>query len=332
MIKKIGFIGAGLINQYCHIPSFNEINSVELNSICDENENLLNKVYQKFSFKKKFTNIDDFLNNKELDAIVLTVGREDTLKVIEKIYKKRSVFILCEKPFGQKFNQSQSIINKYKKNSNKTVIGYMKKYEPAFLDLKKIIKSKKYGKLLSCTIKNSMGNSYCNPFNYEKRLDHLKYIKKIKHVKNKVFKNYLNVFCHDYNIILDLLGNNYKIISANLNKIGEGRVNLSINNIPVSIDTNYNNNKEWYEVIKFNFATAEIKISFPPALLINKLAGLEIVDYKKNNKIFYDYNPNWSFRIQAKIFTDYINGKIKNPNNTKNAIFDLKLIEEIWKT
>lgn len=331
MKKKIGFIGAGLINQYCHISSFKEINSIELNSICDENENLLNKVFQKFSFKKKFVNIDDFLNNEELDAIVLTVGKEDTIKVIEKIFKKKLVFILCEKPFGQNFNQSLSILNKYKKNSKRTVIGYMKKYEPAYLDIQKIIKSKKYGDLLSCSIKNSMGNSYCNPFNYEKRLDQLKYINKIRLIKNKDFKNYLNVFCHDYNIILDLLGKNYKVISTNLNKIGEGRVNLSINNIPISIDTSFNNNKKWYETFKFNFISAEIKISFPPALLINKLARLEIIDYKKNTKIFYEYNPNWSFRIQAKIFTDYINGKIKNPSNIKNAIFDLKLIEEVWK-
>ena len=34
--------------------------------------------------------------------------------------------------------------------------------------------------------------------------------------------------------------------------------NLSTNDIPISLDTSYNNDKEWYEVFKFNFSNAEV--------------------------------------------------------------------------
>ena len=54
------------------------------------------------------------------------------------------------------------------------------------------------------------------------------------------------------------------------------------NDIPISLDT-YNNDKEWYEVFKFNLVT-EIEIKFPPALLKNKLASLKIIEYNKNQK------------------------------------------------
>ena len=45
----------------------------------------------------------------------------------------------------------------------------------------------------------------------------------------------------------------------------------------------------------------------------------------------YNYDSDWAFRIQARTFVDYINGKIKNPNDVKKAIIDLQLIEALWK-
>ncbi len=331
MIKRIGFIGAGLINQYCHIPSIKDQKNLELNSICDLDDSLLDKVYKKYSFKHKYTNINEMLDNKDLDAIILTVARKDTINVLEKIYKKRNIKILCEKPYGSNSIKSNLLIKKYPSESVNTMIGYMKKYEPAYVELEKIIINQKYGKLISCTVKNSMGDSYCNPINYIKRSNLKKYIKNIRLSKNVNFENYLNVFSHDYNIINSLIGKKSIINSVHLNKKGEGRVNLSISSIPVSIDTNYNNKKKWYEVFNFNFTNAEIKLKFPPALLINQLASLEIVDYRNNKKNIKNYDSNWAFRIQAETFSKFINNRIKNPSTPIDAIFDISLIEKIWK-
>ena len=56
------------------------------------------------------------------------------------------------------------------------------------------------------------------------------------------------------------------------------------------MDTSYNNDKEWYEVFKFNFSNAEIEIKFPPALLKNKLASLKIIEYNKKSKLYININ------------------------------------------
>jgi len=331
MKKQIGFIGAGLINQYCHIPAINDQKNLDLNSICDLDINLLNKVFQKNSFKNKYTNINEMLDNKNLDAIVLTVARKDTISILEKIYSQRNIKILCEKPFGLNSKISKLLIKKYPSESSNTMVGYMKKYEPAYLELKKIIINQKYGKLISCNVKNSMGDSYCNPVNYFKRVNLKKYIQSIRLSKNANFENYLNVFSHDFNLISDLIGKKTIIESVHMNKKGEGRVNLNISSIPVSIDTFYNNKKRWYEVFNLNFTNAEIKLKFPPALLINQLASLEIIEYKNNKKNIKNYESDWSFRIQAKIFSKFIDKKINNPSTPSDAIFDINLIEKIWK-
>lgn len=331
MKKKIGFIGAGLINQYCHIPAFKAQKNIEFNSLCDLDSKLLKNVFDKYSFKHQYIDIDDLLKKNDIDALVLTVARKDTLKVLEKIYSKRNIKILCEKPFGLSSSESNLLIKKYPIESSNTMVGYMKKYEPAFLDLKKIIYKNKYGKLLSCSVKNSMGSSYCNPFNYFKRSNFKKYINGLKSSHNKHYENYLNVFSHDYNLITNLLGKKVKIDSVFLNTAGEGRVNLNINNIPISFDTSYNDKKKWDEVFRFNFAKAEIELRLPPALLINELASLSIIDYKINNKIIKNYPPNWSFKIQAKMFSEFIQNKIKNPSTPSDAAFDVELIEKIWK-
>lgn len=331
MKKKIGFIGAGLINQYCHIPAIRDQQNLELNSICDLDKDLLESVSNKFSFKNKYSDINELLKNKEIDALVVTVARKDTLKILEYIYQKRNIKILCEKPFGLNSIKGKNLIKKYPQKTANTMIGYMKKYEQAIIDLKNIILNKKYGNLISVTIKNSMGDSYCNPFNYIKRHNLKKYINDIKKTKNFYFERYLNVFCHDYNLITDLLDKKVVISSVNLSKKGIGRVNLLFKNIPVSIDTSFNNKKKWYESFKFNFNNAEIKINFPAALSINQQATLVITDYETNKQIKNIYNSNWAFRIQAQKFEQFISNKIKNTSKPIDAVFDINLIENIWK-
>ncbi len=329
---QVAFIGAGLINQYCHIPSILDQKNIKLNSICDKDGYLLDKVSKKFLFENQYSNIDNLLNNNKIDALVLTVARKDTLNLLEKIYnKKKNIKILCEKPFGTNSKKAKFLINNYPSQINNTMIGYMKIYEPAVNDVTNIIKNKKYGDLLSLTIKNSMGDSYCNPFNYIKRKN-LNDYKKIIAPKSRIhFDKYLNVFCHDFNLIKKLIGHKINIENVFINKSGIGRVNLSTNDIPISLDTSYNYDKEWYEVFKFNFSNAEIEIKFPPALLKNKLASLKVIEYNKNQKIIYKYKSDWAFRIQAYNFLKFIRGEINNPSNPVDACYDIELIEKIWK-
>ena len=50
---KIGVIGAGYISQVCHLPFLAKNNNCEIKAIIEKNENLLNKVADKYKIKNR---------------------------------------------------------------------------------------------------------------------------------------------------------------------------------------------------------------------------------------------------------------------------------------
>ena len=61
---KIGVIGAGYISQVCHLPFLKKNNNCEIKAIIEKNENLLNKVADKYKIKNRFKNYQEIVEKK----------------------------------------------------------------------------------------------------------------------------------------------------------------------------------------------------------------------------------------------------------------------------
>ena len=75
---KIGVIGAGYISQVCHLPFLAKNKHCEIKALIEKNENLLNKVANKYKIKNRFKNYQE---------------------IIEFIKKKRQEVSFSSRPF-----------------------------------------------------------------------------------------------------------------------------------------------------------------------------------------------------------------------------------------
>ena len=71
MVKtmKVGVIGCGAIAQRAHIPTFNSIEGVEVQAVCDINEEKAKKTAKKYKIKEYYTDYKTMLENPSINLV-----------------------------------------------------------------------------------------------------------------------------------------------------------------------------------------------------------------------------------------------------------------------
>ena len=130
-ILNVGVVGCGQIAQIMHMPYINDSSVFNLYSICDVSKVALEGCMRRYSIPENrvFTNVGDMCDDPRLD-VVLICCRDHYEPAITAISKKKHVYI--EKPLAFNLRQCDEIIACAKKNNVKTIVGYMKYYDPAF--------------------------------------------------------------------------------------------------------------------------------------------------------------------------------------------------------
>lgn len=140
---NIGIIGLGV--GFHHYRAIKKIKNCEIIAICDLKLINLKKIKEKNILKTTDENI--FFNTKKLDAVVISSFDKDHCKhVITALKKNMHVFI--EKPMCVNIKE----LNKIKKISDKknNLVLYSNfnlRFDPKFIDLKKKIDDREFGKL-----------------------------------------------------------------------------------------------------------------------------------------------------------------------------------------
>lgn len=323
---KVGFIGLGLVSQVCHLPAFSENKKVKVIAICDVNKSLLNQVSKKYRYAQAFSCYKKMIEKTNLDAIVLSSNRFQTVKIASYILKKK-INLLSEKPQAINYKSAFELLRLANKSSSKYHIGYMKRFDNSVLYLKKkIIDISKYGKLKNVYIENFTGDSYGNPFEYIKQ--------KQKKFKQSIFLKYLNSFCHNINLIRFLIGEitDQNVLSETIKFEGEGIVNFKVKKINVILNTRFTKAKVWHEKYYFNYEKAKIELKMPIPLRKNISGQIKIYEHKTGNIFRPFIKHGWSFRNQANYFVSILEKKKdKYKTSAKNSLNDIKIIEKIFK-
>jgi len=147
---KIGIIGGGSMGKM-HANCYRTLQNVKVIGVSDIRQDKA-KELANLTGARVFSNADELINNKEIDAISIFLPTHLHKElVIRSAQAKKHIF--CEKPFALTVKDAEEMIKETKKAKVKLMIGMVLRFWPEYIEFKRIVDSKKFGKLkvLKCT-------------------------------------------------------------------------------------------------------------------------------------------------------------------------------------
>ncbi|MBP1756476.1 MAG: oxidoreductase, partial [Firmicutes bacterium] len=123
---KVGIIGTGSISE-SHIAAYLKNDKVELYAFCDLDEERLNYMAEKYNIRRTFTDMNEMLLLKELDAVsVCTWNSAHAACTIAALNAGKHV--LCEKPMSISEEDAKTMKEAAERNNKLLMIGFVRRY------------------------------------------------------------------------------------------------------------------------------------------------------------------------------------------------------------
>ena len=123
---KVGIIGTGSISAL-HIEGYRNNPNVELYAFCDINEAQLKKMADKYGITRTYTDCNEMLKLKELDAVsVCTWNSAHAPCTIAALNAGKHV--LCEKPMATSAAEAREMLEAAQRNNKLLMIGFVRRY------------------------------------------------------------------------------------------------------------------------------------------------------------------------------------------------------------
>ena len=150
MNKKINIsiVGTGLMGLQ-HIKAISKSKKANLHSIVDisNNSKSLSKKYK----IPLYSNVNELLNSKNLDAVIVATPNQLHEKHTVSFLKNK-IPVLLEKPISDNINSAKKIISSANKNKTPLLIGYHRRHNSIVSKVKSIISSGKLGDIVSANV------------------------------------------------------------------------------------------------------------------------------------------------------------------------------------
>jgi len=147
---KIGIIGCGFMGKV-HANCYRALQDVKVIGVSDIRQDRAKEIAN-LTGARVFTDADELINNKEIDAISIFLPTHLHKEFVVKSARVKK-HIFCEKPFALTVKDAEEMIKETRKAKVKLMIGMVLRFWPEYIEFKRIVDSKKYGKLkvLKCT-------------------------------------------------------------------------------------------------------------------------------------------------------------------------------------
>jgi len=133
---KVGVVGLGEIAQIIHLPTLQAHSDMfEIAAICDISQELLSFLGERYGIPAecRYTDYYDLARQSDLDAVlVLNSDEYHTDSALAAIQYGKHVLI--EKPMCLTRQEAEAIINARNEAGVQVMVGYMRRYAPAFVE------------------------------------------------------------------------------------------------------------------------------------------------------------------------------------------------------
>lgn len=142
---RIGVIGVGNISNM-HIQSYRNNPNVEIYAFCDINKEQLEMMGKKYGVERLFTNRDEMLALKEIDAVsVCTWNVAHAECTIAALNAGKNV--LCEKPMAMNTEQALAMKVAAEKNHKLLMIGFVRRFGQDFRIMQEFLAKDYFGEV-----------------------------------------------------------------------------------------------------------------------------------------------------------------------------------------
>ncbi len=129
---RVGVIGLGEVAQVVHLPVLQALPaSYEVRAVCDISPGLLQKVGDRYNVAGRYASAADMLAAEDLDC-VLVLNSDEYHSESVVVALDQGVHVLVEKPMCLSPAEGQAIIDARDKSDAIVMVGYMRRFAPAF--------------------------------------------------------------------------------------------------------------------------------------------------------------------------------------------------------
>lgn len=148
--KRVGYavVGLGFISIDAVLPAFKRCKKSRLVAVVSGDAAKAKRLGRQFHAQASFTydDFDECLRMPEVEAVFIATNNGSHVRFTEQAAASNKQ-VLCEKPLANTYDECRRMIEACRKNNVKLMTAYRKYFDPATLELKKLIASGKLGRL-----------------------------------------------------------------------------------------------------------------------------------------------------------------------------------------
>lgn len=149
-VLRVGVIGCGSIGKQHIERLMNKISQTEVTCVCDYFPEAAKKVAENYGISY-VENVDDLINSDNVDAVLITSSDESHAEYVLKCLKAGK-YVFCEKPLSQTAKECEDMIaEEVKLNKRLVQVGFMRRYDKGYMEMKKAIDDGEIGEPLMIT-------------------------------------------------------------------------------------------------------------------------------------------------------------------------------------
>jgi len=145
-MKKVGLgiIGCGWAARDLYEPAFRFLKSGRIVAVMDINESKAKFLKELYGVPRYYTDLDDMLRDKEVEAVVVLTPPHHHLEPVVKS-AEAGKHVYCEKPMAPTVQEADRMIEACRRNKVKFMIAFMKRFNKSFRFVKKLIDEDRLG-------------------------------------------------------------------------------------------------------------------------------------------------------------------------------------------
>lgn len=346
---KVGVIGLGEVAQIIHLPILKSLSEqYEIAAICDISEKLVEEIGKRYQVNSQYTDAHKLVAQSDLDVVfVLNSDEYHAECAIAAIKNKKHVLI--EKPMALNMTDADAIIRARDEAGVKVMVGYMRRFAPAFLQAVQEVKH--MDRILYARVRDIIGqnkliieqSSHVLRFNdipqeaIQERAERAKRMvyEAIGDVPSELVNAY-RLLCglnsHDISAMRELLGMPKRVKAAS--QWNEGRYIHAIfeyDGYYASFETGVDNQRRFDAHIEVFSDSKSLKVQYdspyirhlPTKLIINETIG----DSYQENVLRPTFKDPYTYELEY--FYDVVTKNLEPKTTPEDSKEDLRIFKEI---